>query len=93
MEGGAHLEGVEALLIEQVELLQAPAHQLHGEASGIDGGVGVQGWNDLHKHISVSDMHQHSSLSHIHQHLLLFAIQHLKLHIEGVTMCKSGSRP
>lgn len=47
LEGGAHLEGVEALLIEQVELLQAPAHQLHGEASSIDGCVGVQGWNDL----------------------------------------------
>lgn len=50
LEGGAHLEGVEALLVEQVELLQAPAHQLHGEASGIDWGVGVQGWNDLHQH-------------------------------------------
>lgn len=43
----AHLEGVEALLIEEVELLQASAHQLHGEGTSIDGSVGVQCWDDL----------------------------------------------
>ena len=42
-----HLEGVEALFIEQVELLQAPAHQLHGESAGIDGCVGIKCWYDL----------------------------------------------
>jgi len=42
-----HLEGVEALLIEQVELLQASAHQLHGEGTSIDGSVGVKRWDDL----------------------------------------------
>lgn len=41
LEGVPDLESVEALLIEQVELLQASAHQLHGEGAPIDGGIGV----------------------------------------------------
>ena len=48
LEGLAHLEGVEAVFTEQVKLLQASAHQLHGESTGIDGCVGVQRWDDLH---------------------------------------------
>ncbi len=38
---------MEALLVEQVELLQASAHQLHGEGTSIDGCVGVKCWDDL----------------------------------------------
>lgn len=48
LEGLLHLEGVEAVFTEQVELLQASAHQLHGESTSIDGCVGVQCWDDLH---------------------------------------------
>ena len=38
---------MESLLIEQVELLQAPAHQLHGEGTSVDGSGGVKCWDDL----------------------------------------------
>lgn len=56
LEGLPHLECVEAVFAEEVELLQASAHQLHGEGPSIDGCVGVQGWDDLH--IDVTS-HQH----------------------------------
>ncbi len=42
-----HLEGVKALLIEQIVFLQASAHQLHGESAGIDRCVGIKRWNHL----------------------------------------------
>lgn len=38
---------MESLLIEQIELLQASAHQLHGEGTSIDGSVGVKCWDYL----------------------------------------------
>ena len=48
LESLPHLDVVEALLIEQAELLHAPPHKLHCERSAIDWCVGVQGWNNLH---------------------------------------------
>jgi len=58
----AHLEGVEALLIEQVELLQASAHQLHGEGTSIDGSVGVKCWDDLQARSNSVLSHECSSI-------------------------------